>query len=82
MDKYLKLFQNMRSPLLIGAKEPIKAENWLLRIGKIHDGSKVSPVTFALDGEANKWWRGQHQNKFGDLHSMLIDWGDIVGTLR
>ncbi|PKU61886.1 hypothetical protein MA16_Dca028893 [Dendrobium catenatum] len=61
MDKYLKLFQDMRPPLFKGVEGPIEAENWLLRIEKILEGMycleerKVYLATFTLEGEAERW---------------------------
>lgn len=35
MDKYLKMFPDLRSPLFKVTEVPIEIENWLLRIEKI-----------------------------------------------
>ncbi|PKU66693.1 hypothetical protein MA16_Dca022513 [Dendrobium catenatum] len=54
----------MRPLLFKGIEGPIEAENWLLRIEKILEGMncpeerKVSLATFALEGEAERWWKG------------------------
>ncbi|KAH0450824.1 hypothetical protein IEQ34_021516 [Dendrobium chrysotoxum] len=31
---------------------------------------KCSLATFVLDGEVERWWRGQHQDKFGGVPSI------------
>ncbi|PKU76331.1 hypothetical protein MA16_Dca025120 [Dendrobium catenatum] len=88
MDKYLKLFQDMRPPLFKGVEGPIEAENWLLRIEKILEGMncpeerKVSLATFALEGEAERWWRGLYQDKFEGIPGIQIKWDDFTQIFR
>ncbi|PKU60425.1 hypothetical protein MA16_Dca028423 [Dendrobium catenatum] len=83
IDKYLKLFQDMRPPLFKGVEGPIEAENWLLRIEKILEGMncpkeiKVSLATFTLEEEAERWWRGLYQDKFEGIPCMQIKWDDF-----
>ncbi|PKU70128.1 uncharacterized protein LOC110091889 isoform X2 [Dendrobium catenatum] len=87
-DKYLKLFQDMRPPLFKGNEGPIEAENWLLRIDDIFDSMscpnerKVSLVSFALDEEAKRWWRGQREDELGDIPNTLVNWEDFVKLFR
>ncbi|PKU82792.1 hypothetical protein MA16_Dca006090 [Dendrobium catenatum] len=78
----------MRPPLFTGVGEPVDAENWLLRIEKILEGMqcpvdrRVTFATFALDGEAERWWRGQSLEKFGGRTASQILWEDFVKVIR
>ncbi|PKU62960.1 hypothetical protein MA16_Dca025608 [Dendrobium catenatum] len=78
----------MRPPLFKGVEGPIEAENRLLRIENILEGmycpkdKKVSLATFALEGEAERWWRGLYQDKFEGIPDMQIKWNDFTKVFR
>ncbi|XP_028553180.1 uncharacterized protein LOC114580285, partial [Dendrobium catenatum] len=88
VDKHLKIFQDMRPPLFTGAGEPIDAENWLLRVEKILESMhcpadrRVTLATFALDGEAERWWRGLMLEKYSGRDASRILWEDFVEVFR
>ncbi|XP_020699671.1 uncharacterized protein LOC110111942 [Dendrobium catenatum] len=88
VDKYLKIFQDMRPPLFTRVGEPVDVENWLLRVEKILEGMqcpderRVTLATFALDGEVERWWRGQSLEKFRGRPDSQILWEDFVKVFR
>ncbi|PKU59309.1 hypothetical protein MA16_Dca027496 [Dendrobium catenatum] len=43
---------------------------------------KVSLATFALEGEAERWWRGLYQDKFEGIPDMQIKWNDFTQVFR
>lgn len=78
MDKYLKLFQDMRPLLLSKVGGLTEAENWLMRIKKFIDGMaclqerRVTLITFAFKGEVKRWWQSQLQENFGRQSSYFV----------
>ncbi|PKU82411.1 hypothetical protein MA16_Dca005416 [Dendrobium catenatum] len=78
----------MRPPLFKGVEGQIEVENWLLRIEKILEGMncpeerKIALATFALEGEAERWWRGLYQDKFGGIQNIQIKWDDFTQIFR
>ncbi|KAL0919340.1 hypothetical protein M5K25_011428 [Dendrobium thyrsiflorum] len=87
MDKYLKLFHDMRPPFFSGGG-PIEAENWLMRIENIiediscPEDRKVTLAVYAFEGEAERWWQSQLQETFGGRPSGQIFWGEFVKVFK
>ncbi|KAL0919968.1 hypothetical protein M5K25_009062 [Dendrobium thyrsiflorum] len=87
MDKYLKLFQDMKPPLFASGGA-IEAEDWLERVEKILEGMacpedrRVTLAAFAFSGEAERWWRSQLQETFGGRLSNQVTWAEFVKVFR
>ncbi|XP_028075781.1 uncharacterized protein LOC114278013 [Camellia sinensis] len=55
-------FKNMKPSLFHGGIEPLKAETWVLRIGKLFEvfpyaeAQKVQLAAFTFEDDARRWW--------------------------
>lgn len=64
MDKYLKLFQDMKPHLFGIIGGPIEAENWLMWAKKIIDNmprsldKRVALTALSFESEVEQWWQG------------------------
>ena len=71
-DRYLQSFLRLQSPHFKGAATPQEAEDWLQRLEKSFDSFQcpedrmVPLAAFVLDGEAERWWKGQRRLRFQD----------------
>ncbi|PKU62554.1 hypothetical protein MA16_Dca024685 [Dendrobium catenatum] len=88
VDQHLKLFQTFKLPSFKGTSDPIVANDWLLKTGKILDGMicpknrKVPLATFVLEREVERWWQAQHKEKIGQMPTTSIHWDNFVRVFR
>ncbi|XP_028547385.1 uncharacterized protein LOC114578401, partial [Dendrobium catenatum] len=88
VDKHLKLFQSLKPPLFKGGVDARSAEDWIIRIEKVlkgmrcPDNRRVSLAIFLLEGEAERWWRGQQLEKFRGKSEEQIMWEEFEQVFR
>ncbi|XP_020690858.1 uncharacterized protein LOC110105623, partial [Dendrobium catenatum] len=88
VDKHLKHFQSLKPPLFKGGVDARSAEDWIIRIEKVLNGMRcpenrrVSLAIFMLEGEAERWWRGQQLEKFRGKSEEQIMWEEFEQVFR
>ncbi|XP_028554454.1 uncharacterized protein LOC110107285 [Dendrobium catenatum] len=69
-DIHLQMFLRLKPSRFEGTVEPRAVEDWLRRLEKTFDGMQYPPdrkvplAVFLLDGEVERWWMGQQEEKF------------------
>ncbi|XP_028549039.1 uncharacterized protein LOC114579208 [Dendrobium catenatum] len=83
VDRHLQMFLRLKPPRFEGTVEPRATEDWLRRLEKTFDGMQCPPdrkvplAVFLLDGEAERWWMGQQEEKFQGKLNSLITWEEF-----
>ncbi|XP_020672656.1 uncharacterized protein LOC110092439 [Dendrobium catenatum] len=83
VDKHLQMFLRLKPPRFEDTVEPRATEDWLRRSEKTFDGMQCPPdrkvplAVFLLDGEAERWWMGQQEEKFQGKLNSLITWEEF-----
>ncbi|XP_020702857.1 uncharacterized protein LOC110114348 [Dendrobium catenatum] len=88
VDRHLQIFLKLKPPRFEGTVETRAVEDWLRMLEKIFDGMqcpsdmKVPLAIFLLDGEAERWWTGQQEEKFQGKLNFLITWEEFFEVFR